>query len=76
MAPDADALHGQFVNGTFEPDPEPEPVKPPELAIIDPTPFLAARADAAFNASGRRSASPPPVRAGSFHPRSLRRIPS
>jgi hypothetical protein len=73
-AKDGDAIAGAFVNGQFQPDPEPVRAQYGSDAIFDPTPELLRRQTAAFNASGRGSASPPPPKVGSFHRRSLRRF--
>lgn len=65
---------GRFiVPGQWVPEDAPPVRELPENPIYDPQPFLAARADAAFLASGRISASRPAPVAGRFHHRMQRR---
>jgi hypothetical protein len=69
-----DAIGGHFVNGEFQPDPEPTRTPRRGDEIFDPQPELRRLQNAAFAASGRASAAPPAPKVGSFHRRSLRRF--
>jgi hypothetical protein len=73
-AKDGDAIGGAFLNGEFQPDPDPVRAAYPDDAIFSPAPELRRQHDLAFNQSGRASASPPAPKPGRFHPRSLRRF--